>query len=101
VFERTHGSQLCFALFVWFARAAQLVGIAQTTTGKANNECKALGQLGLVCVQMLGHKCSFPNRPFVYSVVGNNERSSSIEGKTSNCLSRNYLYSRYIELRFC
>jgi len=39
-----------FALFAWFARAALLAGIAKTATGKACNQCKTLGQLGLVCV---------------------------------------------------
>jgi len=38
----------CFALFAWFSRAALLAGIAKTATGKACNECKTLGQLGLV-----------------------------------------------------
>jgi len=40
----------CFALFAWFALAALSAGIATTATGKAFNECKTLGQLGLVCV---------------------------------------------------
>jgi len=44
---------MCFALFAWFARAALLVGTAEAATGKACNECKTLGQLGLVCFQML------------------------------------------------
>jgi len=41
---------MCLGLFAWFARAALLTGIAKTATGKACNECKTLGQLGLVCV---------------------------------------------------
>ena len=40
----------CFALFTWFAWAALLAGNVKTATGKACNECKTLGQLGLVCV---------------------------------------------------
>jgi len=40
---------VCFALFVWFARAMLLAGIVNAATGKAY-ECKALGHLGLVCV---------------------------------------------------
>jgi len=42
----------CFALFTWFAfaRAALLAGIVTTAIGKACNECKTLGQLGLVDV---------------------------------------------------
>jgi len=39
-----------FAPFTWFARAALLPGIVTTATGKACNECKTFGQLGLVCV---------------------------------------------------
>jgi len=66
--ERTHerGNRLFCALCMVF-RAALLAGIAQTATGKACNECKTLGQLGLVCVYMLGHKCSFPNSHFLDS----------------------------------
>jgi len=41
---------MCFALFEWFAGAALLAGIVKTATGKACNECKTLGQLGLICV---------------------------------------------------
>jgi len=41
---------MCFALFAWLARAALLAGIVKTATGKACNECKTLGQLGLVCL---------------------------------------------------
>jgi len=50
--EGTHerGNRLCFALVAWFARAALKAGIAKTATGKACNQCKTLGQLGLVCV---------------------------------------------------
>jgi len=42
---------MCFALlFAWFAWAALLAGFTKTVTGKACNECKTLGQLGLVCI---------------------------------------------------
>jgi len=58
---------MCFALFAWFVRAALLVGIIKAATGKACNKCKTLGQLGLVCVQMLSHKCSFPNSHILHS----------------------------------
>jgi len=43
-------SPLCVLRFLWFARAALLVGIVNTATGKAYNNYKTLGQLGLVCV---------------------------------------------------
>jgi len=52
---------MCFALTAWFAWTELLAGIAKTTTGKACNECKTLGRLGLVCDLMLGQKCSFSN----------------------------------------
>ena len=55
--------------------------------------------IGLVCAWLLGHKCSFPNSHFLGSVVRNNKRSSGIEGKTSDCLSRNCLYYRYTQGR--
>jgi len=43
-------SEYVFCVFACFAWATLLAGIAKTATGKACNECKALGQLGLVCV---------------------------------------------------
>jgi len=58
---------MCFALLAWFIRAALLAGIATTATDKACNECKTLGQLGLVSVSMLGHKRSFPKCHFLDS----------------------------------
>jgi len=67
--ERTHerGNRLRFALFAWLAQAALLAGIANTATGKICNKPKTLGQLGLVCVQMLEHKCSLANSHFLDS----------------------------------
>jgi len=58
---------MCFALFAWFARAALLAGIVKAATGKACNECKTFGELELVCVKMLGHKCTFPYSHCLYS----------------------------------
>jgi len=58
---------MCFALFAWFARAVLLVGIVKAATGKACNECKTLGQLGLVCVQMTQMYCNFPTSHFLDS----------------------------------
>jgi len=53
-FKRTHerSNRLCVALIAWFAWAALLAGItvSATSKGKACNECKTLGQLGVVCV---------------------------------------------------
>jgi len=51
-------------------------------------------------------KCSdtnvvFQTVIFLIQVVGNNKRSSGIDDKTSDCLSRNCLYYCYLELRFC
>jgi len=37
-------------LLLHLCRAALLAGIAKTATGKAYNECRTLGQLGLVGV---------------------------------------------------
>jgi len=39
-----------FRALLWFARAALLAGIVKTATDRAYNECKTLGQLGMVCV---------------------------------------------------
>jgi len=51
-------------------------------------------------------KCSdtnvvFQTAIFLILVVRNNKRTTGIDGKTSDCLSRNCLYYRYLELRFC
>jgi len=70
VFERTHEIDYVFwALWPlqWFARAVLLAGIVKTATGNACKKCKTLGQLGQVCVKMLGHKCSFSNSHFLDS----------------------------------
>jgi len=103
VFESTHerSNRLCFALFAWFARAALLAGIAKTATVKACNECKTLGQLGWSMFKCSDTNVVFQTAIFLILVVRNSKRSSGIDGKTSNCLSRNCLYDRYLELRFC
>jgi len=51
-------------------------------------------------------KCSdskvvFQSAIFFILVVRSNIRSSGIDDKTSDGLSRNCLYYRYLELRFC
>jgi len=61
---------VCFALFVWFARAALLAGITKTATGKACNECKTSGQLGLLYVDMLGHNVVFQTVTFLRNKKG-------------------------------
>ena len=38
---------------------------------------------------------------FLILVVRNNKTSSGIDGKTRDCLFRNCLYYRYLQLRFC
>jgi len=64
--EKTHkrSNQLCVLCSAWFAWAELLAGIAKTATGKACNECKTLGQLGLDCVKILGlhQNTGFTNR---------------------------------------
>jgi len=50
-------------------------------------------------------KCSDTNVVFQRAIflilVIRNKRSSGIDGKTSDCLSKNSLYYRYLQLRFC
>jgi len=72
---------MCFALFIWFARAALLAGIVKTATGKGCKECKTLGQLKLVCVQMLVHECNFPNSHFLDSVIRNTKGPQALKAK--------------------
>jgi len=79
VFERTHDSPLCvFALFAWFTLAALLAGIVKTATDKACNECKC-SDTNVV----------FQRAIFLILVVRNDKKSSGIDGKTSDCPSRN------------
>ena len=89
----------CFALFAWFVQAALLAGIVKTATGKACNEWKTLGQLGLICIKCSCANIIFQTAIFLTLVVRNNTKSS--DDKTSNCLSRNCLHHRYLQLRFC
>jgi len=93
----------CFALFTWFAfaRAVLLAGIVTIATGKAHNQCKHL-----VSWEWSMFKCSdtnlfFQTAIFLILVVRNNKRSSGIDGKISDFLSRNCLHNSYLELRFC
>jgi len=90
------GNQLCFALFAWFDRTALLAGIAKTATGKACNDCKTLGT-GLCSNART--QTWFSKQPFFKS-GHKKKRSSGVDGKTSDCLSRSCSYYRYFELRF-
>jgi len=81
---------LRFAFFAWFAWAVLLAEIATTATGKACNERKTLGQLGLVCV-LNNTNVVFQIAIFLILVI-RNKRSSGFEGTTSDCLSRNCLF---------
>ena len=100
VFERTYESRLFCALYMVYL-GALLAGIAKTATGKAWYERKTLGQLGLVCVWMIGHKCSFQNSHFLDSGCKNLQTVLRHWRQTSDYLSRNWMYYRYLELRFC
>jgi len=90
-----HPRTMCFALFACFALAALLAGIAKTTTGKACNERKT------GAFKRLDTNVVFQTAIFLILVIRHNKRSSGIDSKTSNCLSRNCLYYRCLELRFC
>jgi len=91
----------CFALFAWFARAALLDGIVKLQQAKHATSAKHL-----VIWDWSVFKCSdtnviFQTAIFLVLFVRNNKRSSGIDCKTFDCLSRNFLYYRYPELRFC
>jgi len=62
--------------------AALLAGIVKTATDKARSECKCSDT-----------KVVFQRAIFLILVVRNDTRSSGIDGKTSDCPSRNCLYS--------
>ena len=100
MFERTHDSSLCFALFAWFTRAALLAGIAKSATDKACNECKTLGRLRLIWSVF---KCSDTNvvfqRPiFLILVIRNSKRSQALTAKPATALPE-FVYVTLI-LRF-
>jgi len=80
MFERTHESRL-FCVLYMCAREALLTGIVTTSTGKACNECKTLGQMGLLCSDT---NVVFQTAIFLILVVKNNIRSSGIDSKTSD-----------------
>jgi len=71
---------VCFALFAWFTLAGLLAGIAKTAKDKACNECKC-SDTNVV----------FQTAIFLILVVSNAKRFSGIDGKTSDCPSRNCL----------
>ena len=80
---------MCFALFAWFARTVLLAGIAKTATGKAWNECKTLGKLGVVVFKCSDTNVAFQTAIFLIFVVRIDKRSSGIDGKTIAHLFRN------------
>jgi len=66
----------------------------------------ATSEKPLVSWKWSAFKCSdtnvvFQRATFLILVLRNNKRSSDIDGKTSDCFSRNFWYYRYLELRFC
>jgi len=88
---------MCFALFVWFAQATLLARIAKTATGEKH----ATSAKHLVDWDWSVFKCSdanvdFQSAIFLILVVRHNKRSTGIDSKTSNCLSRNCLNEPFI-----
>jgi len=90
---------MCFALFAWFAQAALLAGIAKTAMqAKHGMSAKHLVNWDW---SVFYTNVGFQTAIFSIPVIRNNKRSSGIDGKTSDCLSRICLYYPYLELRFC
>ena len=89
VFERTHDSVFC-ALCTVFPGSAVITGIVKTATDKPCNECKCSDTNAV-----------FQRAIFLILAIRNDNRSSSIDVKTSDCPSRICLYYRYLEIALC
>jgi len=81
-------SVFCALCMVYLA--ALLAGIVKTATDKACNEWKC-SDTNVV----------FQRAIFLILVVRNGKRFSGIDGKTSDCPSRNFLYYCYLEIPLC
>jgi len=95
---------MCFALFACFARAALLAGNLKSP--RLQQIKHATSAKHLLNWDWSVFKCSdtnvvFQTAIFLIPVVRNNKTSSGINGKASDCLSRNCSCYRYLELRFC
>jgi len=76
-----------FALFAWFAWAALLAGIV-----KAATSAKHLLSWDWSVFKISDTNVVFQTAIILILVVRNNKKPSGIDGKTSDCLSRNCLY---------
>jgi len=79
---------LCALCMVYPGSAVN--GIAKTVTDKPCNECKCSDR-----------NVDFQRTIFLILVVRNDKRSSGIDGKTSDCPSRNCSYYRYLGIPLC
>jgi len=96
VFEWTHASRLFYALYV--------VCLGSTLSWN-RQDCNRWSAKHLAICDWSVFKCSdtnvvFQTVIFMILVLRNTKRSSSIDGKTSDCFSRICLYYPYLELRF-
>ena len=78
---------MCFALFAWFARTVLLAGIAKTATGKAWNEWKTLGKLGVVVFKCSDTNVVFQTAIFLILVIRNKEGPPALTVKPATAFS--------------
>jgi len=96
--ERTRGSRLFCALYMLCPGSA-VSWNRRHCNRQSMQRVQNTWSIGTGLCLMFGHKCSFPNSLFLI-LVRNNKRSSGIDGKTSDCLSRNCLYSITVILSY-
>jgi len=53
----------------------------QNSSRQTIQRVKTLGHLGLVCVQMLGHKCNFSNSHFYILIIRNKKGPQALTTK--------------------
>ena len=96
--ERTRGSRLLCALYMLCPGSA-VSWNRRHCNRQSMQRVQNTWSIGTGLCLMFGHKCSFPNSLFLI-LVRNKKRSSGIDGKTSDCLSRNCLYSITVILSY-
>ena len=103
MFERAHENRLLYVFCALHGLSEQRCYLESSRLQQAHHatSAKHLVNWDWFVFNCPDTNAVFQTASFLILVVRNNKRFPGIDGKTSDCLSRNCLYHRYLELRFC
>jgi len=70
-----------FCVLCLFCPSSAVNWNRQNSSRQTIQRVKTLGHLGLVCVQMLGHKCNFSNSHFYILIIRNKKGPQALTTK--------------------